>query len=273
MTWYYDSVSLYSFWHDRTLRLVYVLPRKWTDLVLLAFSVAFMNIRFAGATPWCITTSPLPASCICCSVPGWCTSICFMARVFMVVPVCVTHVQLSSYMLHPHLHLSISLLLYHQKKSHIFLFSSFIFSSSHPSFYPLLFSHSVTSSHPLLPPISVSLSPFIFCSKGIHSVFQKIKNSLSLPLCLTLPPTLVLLSTLLSGCLREMLRQTFPSQRSNRGDINVCYSACWPLHLNLHIFELPDTEYRIFFLFVFLHMLTKSHAGETTICFENCEGV
>lgn len=113
-------------------------------------------------------------------------------------------------------------------------------------------------------PLSLSLShPFCSAVKASSRVFQKIKT-LSPSLCIyrSVPPALSI--TL------QMLHWMFPSPRSNRSDSKPVFSL-------LSTAACESAWHRFFFLLSFCLFScaceSESHAGETTVCFENCEGV
>lgn len=142
----------------------------------------------------------------------------------------------------------------------LFLFFFFLNNFLFPS---LAFSSSLTLTHKLLPTLPLSLShPFCSAVKASSRVFQKIKT-LSPSLCIyrSVPPALSI--TL------QMLHWMFPSLRSNRSDSKPVFSL-------LSTAACESAWHRFFFLSFCLFSCaceSESHAGETTVCFENCEGV
>lgn len=186
-------------------------------------------------------------SCISCSVPLWCSSICFMAQAsthlcfhgeIKVVGAPVPAVQSLSTLVSLHLHHVlilpfISPLSCHSCLSFPLFFFLIIFYSHLWLSLPL--SLSLISSCPL----SLSLShPFCSAVKASSRVFQKIKT-LSPSLCIyrSVPPALSI--TL------QMLHWMFPSPRSNRSDSKPVFSL-------LSTAACESAWHRFFFSFILL---------------------
>lgn len=187
-------------------------------------------------------------SCISCSVPLWCSSICFMAQAsthlcfhgeIKVVGAPVPAVQSLSTLVSLHLHHVLILPFISPLSCHsclsfpLFFFFLIIFYSHLWLSLPL--SLSLISSCPL----SLSLShPFCSAVKASSRVFQKIKT-LSPSLCIyrSVPPALSI--TL------QMLHWMFPSPRSNRSDSKPVFSL-------LSTAACESAWHRFFFSFILL---------------------
>lgn len=192
-------------------------------------------------------------SCISCSVPLWCSSICFMAQAsthlcfhgeIKVVGAPVPAVQSLSTLVSLHLHHVLILPFI----SPLSLFSSFFF------FLIIFYSHlwlSLPLSLSLISscPLSLSLShPFCSAVKASSRVFQKIKT-LSPSLCIyrSVPPALSI--TL------QMLHWMFPSPRSNRSDSKPVFSL-------LSTAACESAWHRFFFFFFNPFVCFPVHANQ-----------